>query len=288
MKEFILHDRRTGEVIFDGTEANRSQPCWVCQHKHKNPSWCLVDATRRVCICQRVSSDRRIGDAGYWHGDSTSEWVRTAEPYLVKQTKQAGSVNIDWQSVWDRMVQAMTAELAADLAYQLKLPIEYISQIEIGWCHTSKAWAFLMRDEQGLMCGIKLRLLNGKKICVKGSRLGLVYGSTFDSSKRDLFVTEGESDCMVASGLGFNAVARPSCSSCRDHIYKLALRKNVVVCADNDPAGKAGAAELVKAICKAVESVITIKPATKDLRSWYLSGITKDEMHWLVKSIRGF
>lgn len=288
MKQFILHDKRTGEVVFDGVEASRSLPCWVCEHKHKNPSWCLVDPVRRVCICQRVDSSRRIGDAGYWHGEMKSEWLRVAEPYVVKLKKEIEANNIDWELMWDEMKDARTVANSLELSEKISLPYEYVMGISFGWCHTSNAWAFPMRDEDGKLCGIKLRLRNGKKICVKGSRLGLVYAKSFDNNRRDLFVTEGESDCMVAAGFGFNAVARPSCSSCREHVRRLAIRKDVVVCADKDEAGKRGATDLTLAIRKAASSVTIITPPVKDLRKWFVDGITAQDVDWKVRSIRGF
>ena len=288
MKTFILHDKRTGEVVFDGVEASRSQPCWVCEHKHKNPSWCLVDPVRRVCICQRVDSSRRIGDAGYWHGDMKSEWLRVSEPYVIKYRQQAEASNIDWELIWDELKDARTLACSLELSEAIALPHEYVMGISFGWCHKSFAWAFPMRDEQGKLCGVKLRLRNGKKICVKGSRLGLVYSTGFDSKRRDLFVTEGESDCMVAAGFGFNAVARPSCSSCREHVRRLAIRKDVVVCADRDEAGKKGACDLTLAIKSAASSVTIITPPVKDLRSWFAEGITAQDVDWKVRSLRGY
>ena len=280
---FILKDKRTGEISFEGTEANRNNPCWICADTHKNPSWCLVDRARGVCICPRVPSQKKIGDAGYWHGTGD-----TAAPKLkFERVKVAPVEQIDFGGMWRGMLdQATPADLDA-LAVTLGIDRDYINALEVGT--TAGAWAFAMRDEGGNICGIKLRIrADNKKICVRGSRLGLVWSKRFNRTDKTLVVTEGESDCMVAAGWGMNAVARPSCSSCRAHVARLAKSKEVLIVADRDAAGKAGAQELRLALKPVAKSVVVIYPPCKDLRQWTREGGTLKAFDWLVRSMRGY
>ena len=280
---FILKDKRTGEISFEGTEANRNNPCWICADKHKNPSWCLVDRARGVCICPRVPSDKRIGDAGYWHSNASS----AAGQITFERVKKKPVEELDWLLKWGEMLaQTTPADLDA-LAAALGIDRDYINALEVGT--TAGAWGFAMRDECGNICGIKLRIrADNKKICVRGSRLGLVWSKRFNRTDKTLVVTEGESDCMVAAGWGMNAVARPSCSSCRAHVARLAKRKEVLIVADRDAAGKAGAQELRLALKPVAKSVVVIYPPCKDLRQWTREGGTLKAFDWLVRSMRGY
>ena len=280
---FILKDKRTGEISFEGTEANRSNPCWICADKHKNPSWCLVDRARGVCICPRVPSDKRIGDAGYWHGKGDT----AAGQITFERVKVAPVEKLDWLLKWGEMLaQTTPADLDA-LAVALGIDRDYLNALEVGT--TAGAWAFAMRDEGGNICGIKLRIrADNKKICVRGSRLGLVWSRRFNRGDKTLVITEGESDCMVAAGWGMNAIARPSCSSCRGHVARLAKGKDVLIVADRDAAGKAGARDLRLAIQPVAKSAIVIFPPCKDLRQWTREGGTQKAFDWLVRSMRGY
>ena len=292
MKVFTLADKYTGEITFEGVEANRNLPCWVCEHAHKTPSWCLVDAQRRVCICQRIQSERRVGDAGWWHGQSSTTLKAIqgnrqphSKPFLGKKPIQSVD-KIEWTQLWATCKAACKPEDVVRLHRSLGLPLETILHMEVG--NYFGAWAFAMRDIQGLMCGIKLRYESGKKVCVTGSNLGLVYPTTYRQDDRNLCVTEGESDCMVASRWGMNTVGKPSCSSCRNHVAAIAKRKDVIIIADRDDAGKAGALDLKRTLAHIAKSCTIILPPCKDLRMWAQQGATQNELHWLIKSVRGY
>ena len=281
MKSFVLTDRRTGEVVFDGIEASRNTPCWVCEHNHRTPSWCLVDSGRRICICQRIQSDKKIGEAGWWHSETTSD----PRPLVFRRTA-AAETTIDWDSVWAKMIERSTADSRLELANRLGLPRSFAETLDIG--STGDSWSFAMRDPRGRICGIKLRYRDGRKICVRGSHLGLVWAKRLDQTSTTLVVTEGESDCMVAGGWGYNAVAKPSSNSCKINIASLSAGKDVVIVADRDPVGKRGATETKLAIGGAARSCIVLLPPTKDLREWHKAGATNQEFLWLIKAIRGF
>lgn len=284
---FTLADKRTGEVVFEGVEASRSNPCWVCGALHTVQGWCLLDNARRIAICPRVESPRRVGEAGWWHGSETAPGAFVPSKAFEEQFPE-----IDWERRWKIASGACTRMDTERLAASLKIPATMIeSAVEVGvepGKSGANAYAFAMRDGSGRVCGLKLRLEDGRKLCAKGSRLGLIFSRRFDQSKRDLVVTEGESDLMIASAMGHNAIARPGCRSCVTQIVWMARGKDLLVIADNDEAGLSGARALVDAAKQRARSARVVVTAKKDLREWYCNGGTEKELAWLLQSVRGF
>lgn len=290
MRTFMLTDKRTGEVVFDGVEASRSLPCWVCGDRHRNQGWCLLDVQRRVAICPRVESQRRIGEAGWWHGDG----ARDASAALVRHSNPAREESsIDWGARWSDAVQARRDSDVAALASSLGLSPETVAEsIEVGIERNPSGerscWAFAMRDAAGAVCGLKLRMSDGRKLCAKGSRLGIIRARGFSSGSGDLYITEGESDLMVAAGWGLNAIARPGCRSCVQIISSMARGKRVVVVSDSDDAGRSGAVALRDALKVRARDVSVVFPEYKDLREWHANGGGAEDLAWLVRSVRGY
>jgi hypothetical protein len=284
---FTLADKRTGEVVFEGTEANRSNPCWVCGALHTVQGWCLLDRSRRIAICPRVESARRVGEAGWWHGSNDAPGA-----FVPCKAFEEQYPAVDWERRWALARTACTRSDTERLSATLKIPASMIeAAVEVGTepgRAGSGSFAFAMKGSDGKVCGLKLRLDDGRKLCAKGSRLGLILSRRFDPSRRDLVVTEGESDLMVAASMGHNAVARPGCRACVTQIAWMARGKDLLVIADNDPAGLAGARALVDA-CKArARSARVVVTARKDLREWYCNGGTEKELAWLLQSVRGY
>jgi len=290
MRTFMLTDRRTGEVVFDGVEASRSLPCWVCGDRHRNQGWCLLDVERRVAICPRVESQRRIGEAGWWHGDGS----KASSASLVSHSRTAREESsIDWAARWSDAVQAARQSDVAALAASLRLTPEAVgASIEVGIERNQSGerscWAFAMRDASGSVCGLKLRMSDGRKLCAKGSRLGIIRSRGFSSGSGDLYITEGESDLMVAAGWGLNAIARPGCRSCVQIISAMSRGKRVVIVSDLDDAGRSGALALRDALKGRARDVSVVLPEFKDLREWHCNGGTADDLAWLVRSVRGY
>jgi len=278
----ILRDKRTGAVTFDGVRASRAVPCWVCADLHKRQSWCLVDQQRGRCICPRVESKHRIGNAGWLH-DRLSVAAAVPACYIVQQ--RVADQSIDWMAEW-RAARAAAVEqpLESWLQQTLSLSAAAVNSVEVG--NRNGDAAFLMTDADGNATGLKLRTQSGKKLCALHSRLGVIRAKAFDPALPTLVVTEGESDLMVAAAWGMNAVARVGCRSCESIIAKLGYRKRVLIVADNDKAGLDGAAAL-RAACATSQRVVIISPPpdTKDLRAWSLRGATRQDLQWRARQV---
>lgn len=276
-----LIDKRTGEVTFDGERARRGLPCPVCEHLHRNPSWCLIDKSRGLVICPRVASKRKCGDAGWLHRLDGAVSDVPAVPMARKPTQQVQDFGARWQRALQR---ATDADIGA-LADRLGLPEAYVRTVPCGVDGT--AWAFPMQHDGGIV-GLKLRTQDGLKICAKGSRLGLIVPPTFDPDAPEVWLTEGESDLMAALGAWrVNAIARPGCTACTGQVSRMTAGKHLIILADNDRPGKEGAARLAEA-CKAAKSVAVLAPPAKDVREWVKRGGTVNDVRWRLKSRRGW
>jgi hypothetical protein len=285
---FQLIDKRTGEVVFDGAPASRSNPCGVCSHLHRNQGWCLIDRQRGLTICPRVPSDKRIGNAGWLHGDEH----RTASdfsPPLRAPDRQTP----DFRHAWEGARLACREIDTARLAQAVRLPVEFVRLVAHGVERGDRGdrWVFPMRLPASgpvaawPICGLKTRSDDGKKFCAKGSRIGLILCADFNPLADTLVVTEGESDLMVAASWGLNAVARAGCEQSVRDLANLSAGKRVLLIADKDEAGRRGASRLRDAMTTA-QRVTIVEPPCKDLREWFLQGATRDDLIWKLKSRR--
>jgi hypothetical protein len=280
-----LIDKRTGEVTFDGERARRGLPCPICEHLHRNPSWCLIDRARGLVICPRVESKRKCGDAGWLHrtdGQDFGALGPVARPVKPRGQDEQPDFGPRWQRAQAR---ATDADIAA-LAERLALPEAYVRMVPCGM--DGSAWAFPMQHG-GTIVGLKLRTTDGAKICAKGSRLGLIVPPSFRPECDEVWLTEGESDLMAAVGAwGVNAVARPGCTACTGQVARLAWGKHLVILADNDAPGKAGAARLAADCLVGAKTATVLAPPAKDVRDWVRRGATAADVRWRLKSRRGW
>lgn len=275
-----LVNRGTGEVIFSGERVRRGLPCPICAHLHRTPSWCLIDTARGLVICPRVASERKCGDAGWLHRTDGG----TVGGLDVRRQVHA-QPPADFRDRWLQALRRTTADSVAALAQRLGLPEPYVRTVPMG--REGRAWVFPMTDGEDVV-GLKVRTEDGLKVCAKGSRLGVIVPLAFRPDAAELWVTEGESDLMAAVGaFRVNAVARPGCTSCTRQIAKMAEGKHLIVLADNDRAGKEGAAALLAA-CEGARSATVLLPPAKDVREWVKGGATAADVRWRLKSRRGW
>jgi hypothetical protein len=279
----VLSDRRTGEVAFEGKRVSRALPCPICAHLHRTPSWCLIDTTRGLAICPRVESSRKIGDAGYLHRlDGTSP---STDPVVLRPPPPRPAPDLG--RLQEQYVQQLTTAGAADLAARWNTIPSTIRRLGTGW--DGAAWTFPMRHGSKIV-GYRRRTPDGAKLCLTGSRLGLIVPEGGPTGQGSLFVTEGESDLAAAVDLHLDAIARPGCKVCSDLVGQAARRRDVVIVADADGPGIEGAEALRATLLKIARSVVIVRPPgrSKDLREWVRAGGSRDALRFIVKSIRGF
>ncbi len=167
------------------------------------------------------------------------------------------------------------------------LAVDLLAFLALGVGWDGKAYTFPMHDQDRKVIGIRRRFLNGRKLSVKGSKLGLFLSKRDYNRDLPILITEGESDCAAALALGFQAVGRPNNRACRDLIQEW-LRKNgfkeMIVVADNDKQGRIGAKELADQLAFEGFKVKIIAPPDlyKDFREWFVNGARSEDVSKVI------
>jgi hypothetical protein len=239
----------------------------------------LVTDDDSATICARVpdGSIKHLGEAGWLHrqfdqGDWKPSPVRTA---TIRGSAQSSAKFTALAAEFEAAVDpARLSHFAASLG-----PTEESwRRLGIGWCQTSKAWAFPMRDAQDRLIGIRLRTANdGRKFAVPSSHNGLFIPSGLNFT-RVLFACEGPTDTAALLTLGFQAIGRPSCRGGTTHLVEFLRRHrppSVVIVADHDEAGESGAVALLGKLLAIYPKVRVLTPPFKDARAWIRAGATR-------------
>jgi hypothetical protein len=267
---FSLTDRATGEVVFDGIRVSRRTKCPICEHD----SWCLIDIARGVAICQRIESDRKIGDAGWMHrGENVPRST------AVEHRDQDIPEMISAGQMQARFLRQGSPRLGL-LALSLGLSRESLERLGTGW--NGSAWTFPMRNHREEIVGFRTRLESGQKLAIKGSRSGMFIPER--RTKDEVWIVEGPTDVAAMMDMGMNAIGRPSCRGQEKEIVRwIRGTRTAVVVADNDGPGLGGADALVRMLHGSVSSVAMILPpwGMKDAREVANHGGTRSD--WLAQ-----
>ncbi len=249
------------------TRVTRNRPCPVCE----KPDWCLYKGppdSPTAVICPRTESEDRCGDAGWLHRLRDDDW-----DYRRTRTIRAPpSAENDFGELARRFDEQMSHSAMSELAETLGLTEESLCRLKVGWSAEYKAWTFPMSDAIGDVTGIRLRLRNGRKLSVKGSREGLFVPEGLESNEQ-LLVCEGPTDTAALLDLGFQAIGRPSCMGGRKLVCESVRRleaKAVVCVADNDEPGRNGADKLASSLVVYCPDVRIVSPpeGVMDARAW--------------------
>ncbi len=248
---------------------SHDNPCPIC----KKPDWCTY--SEALVCCMRIESGRQMHNGGWAH--RLGDHVRTLPP--IRERIKA---EIDAGKIWARWLDG--DERFAALARTLGLTTTGMGTYGWAWAPEYRAWAIPMLDGQGWPVGIRLRAEDGRKWAVRGSRQGLFCPLTIGPSSDTALVCEGPTDALAAFQMGFWAIGRPSCLGCHDMVVQTIKRlriRRVVVMADHDGPGQAGAAKLANDLRCWHKVVI---PPAKDLRAWRAAGATSEDVKAIIDS----
>jgi len=103
-----------------------------------------------------------------------------------------------------------------------------------------------------------------------------------------VFIVEGEKDVETLVRMGLVATCNPGgAGKWREDYNEFFLLREVVVLADNDPAGKAHALQIIASLASVAARIThTTMPQGKDVSDWVAMGGTKDELLALVEHVR--
>jgi len=267
---------------------SRAKPCPVCGHS----DWCLVapDGTAAICPRTEEGAIKKCGDAGYLHiledrhnghnrHGTGAKWRHT----LTIALGQDGRAR-DFEELSARCQSQLTGERLHTLAHSLGLSTGSLQRLQVGW--DGSAYAFPMSDAAGKVIGIRRRFPNGGKASVKGSKTGL-FIPTGLAGNGPLLLCEGPTDTAAALDLGFDAIGRPNCNSLVEMTVRAARgRGEIVVVADNDVAGRAGANRLAGVLARRCPRVRVVYPPAgiKDLRQWRNAGLATEVLREMIST----
>ena len=265
---------------------SRANPCPICG----KPDWCLVAADGTAVLCPRIQSgakravvQRQSGDfVGYLHD------LGHAIPPRARPRPRPQAPRINAERIHEDCRRCLTDRTLSEYADRLGVPTAALIRLEAGYCERARAVTFPMRTDRYRVVGILLRNLDGRKWCIRGSRLGLFLPYLGDPDP--LMICEGATDTAAMIGLGYAALGRPSCRGSVGYVlrlvYHLACREIVIV-ADRDRPGYAGAQALGRQLCRAVGRVRLIVPpdrTVKDVRGWIRNGATRADVDELIRN----
>lgn len=248
---------------------NRNKVCPLCG----KDSWCTVGNGGELVCCMRVSEGsfktvQQDHGVAYLHRNGFHD----AKPMIViPAAKERFKMDFDGMLArWETTPAALRS-----FSKSLGVDVSSLKQLGARWCDEKTAWAFPMHDERRRVIGVRFRTEDGNKFAASGSRSGAFIPSGLDAEST-LYICEGPTDTAAALSIGLQAVGRPSCTGATDIIAAMlqaGKRRKVVIVADNDKPGLAGANLLRERIVGVVASCVVITAAPhKDLRAWVGAG----------------
>lgn len=262
----------------------RRNPCPVCGKS----DWCCWLDTGEVFWCMRVHEGEVAGfKRGKTHETAGgTAWRPTLEPPVVhalEPKRLAAKSRIAWQEVHDECRAALTDESLAKAIKLLGVGIDTLDGLGIGWSRHWRAWTFPMRHAlTERIIGIRTRTPDGRKFALTGSRQGYFIPPKM---KRDrlVYVVEGPTDAAAMRSLGFEVIGRASCLHQSNDLRERLRGRRVIVMADNDEVGMAGAKKLQNYLEGFAAAWCVAPPSeVKDAREWISRGAKRSDIEQIA------
>lgn len=272
----------------DFMRVTQKTPCPVCE----KPDWCLVarDTPPSRCICKRVESPRRFGQAGWCHDlrlvfRERAGWRRGFTIPFVGTPNARFDVygRRDGTSSWPQAVASLSKLLQVSVESLVRLGTDGITATELNNVGTkcqSNAWRVPMYDAAEHVIGVRLRAVAGGKFAMTGSRNGIFIPTCRPDALDLLLVSEGESDAAALLDLDFYVIGKPGADNADPIVMSYAAKHRpvrLVVVADNDDIGRSRAMRLAMRLAAEHRDVRVIRPpdGVKDARAWKQGGVNR-------------
>lgn len=265
---------------------SRRRPCPVCGH----PDWCCWLSTGEVFWCMRTSGGNVPGfERGRTHMNGGTAWRPTVEPppRLALRRDEAEIVRsrsaIPWGVIQVDCANEMTEDALEDASASLRIPASSLQAFDMGWSSHWKAWTFPMRNPvTRRIVGIRTRTPDGRKFALTGSRQGY-FLCTFVRPQQRVYLVEGPTDAAAVHSLGLEAIGRASCLHVSQGLREALAGRSVMVVADNDEAGRNGAARCCEYLDRSRATVIAPPAGFKDMRAWIAAGANRQDVETLAR-----
>lgn len=274
--------------------------CPVCG----KPDWCLLKDDGSAAVCQRISSDKKFGEAGHIH-------LINGKPTATKAKRKLSVQQLDnlWQnfySRWHGVSNRGSILTLFGLANQenSEALVNITDDYPIGYDGTRLFFKFVDPHKhkyspdvyERIITGIQGRDISGKKKMISGSSLGL-FMPNYNWHEEVIVIAEGVSDTLYAKLYNPAAyvIGRPNAIAATKLLVKWFRSLNhdlrLLFLIDNDPdeAGKHGAENIIKGL---IEEKVTglykcLGPKKhKDFREAICSGVTQVQYDKFRKTIQ--
>ncbi len=267
----------------DWIRCTRQHPCPICGR----PDWCGMSADGAVCRCMRISEGaiKSYPDGGFLHRLKDSDSWKSRQYVRTVHVPMPPMQSVDMGAIAAQCVRDMRPERMAWLCGHLGVNEDSMKAFRVGWHRSHEAYSFSMKDQDGKVVGIRLRLPNGSKFSVRGGHEGVFIPEDFKQCRGEVWhICEGASDALALYSVGLhNVIGRPSCSGGVGIICDMVREfrpGQCVIIADADAPGMAGAERLLHELMLICLDCRLIKPPnnTKDVRAWIIAGASADDI----------
>ena len=198
----------------------------------------------------------------------------------------------DFDDLAKRYFVEMSRERREGLAKRLNVHPRSLVRLRVGYSEQHQATTWPMVDSGGRCVGLRLRGHDGNNWSLKGGKAGLFVPDGIHTQMPTLFIAEGPTDAAALMTIGIPAIGRPSCTGAMPSTVNFVRRieaKYVVLVADNDEAGIAGANILARLLVTVADVVRIITPGklSEDCRSFVAGGGRKSDGDELVADAEG-
>jgi hypothetical protein len=108
---------------------------------------------------------------------------------------------------------------AETLAKDLGVSRDSLSNLEVGYDIQRMCFTFPERDHDQNIIGFATRGVDGKKLCIKGSRRAATIPNCWDGGEGPIFLVEGASDVAACITMGMNVLGRPGAMPCDAFVH---------------------------------------------------------------------
>jgi hypothetical protein len=263
-------------------------------------SWCTLSGDGKAINCPRSPNSHPIFSRK--HAGEVVGYLHKIDGTEVPPSKAHSAIPLPSQELellQRRFSTSLTNRRLERLAEGLGLKVPTLRSLGVGWCNGSACFTFPMRDHNFKVVGFRMRTWSGRKFSLKGGSEGLFIPARH-LTRPMLLVCEGPTSLGALLEMGFDAIARPSCSGgvalLREYLLEWRMRDLVIV-GDRDERktrrdgshfypGQDGAAACAKAVADLALSVKVLIPPVKDVRDWMLDGATHDHVMDVIRRIK--
>ena len=228
------------------------------------------------CAARNCDLAQAIKEAKEWLGVRDVRMETTAKKSYTKPKRRA-----DWKPINNAAIEWLTGVRKLNMHTITEFKVEYVKGGKLG------DTVMLPFYRSGELIAVKYRAFPGKEFSQEAGCEPCLFGwQCFPPDLRVLVVTEGEFDAMALHTYGVPALSVDKGGGGGEkqawveaEYDNLARFDSIYLALDNDDAGKAGVAEIIRRLGPDRCYVITWPHGHKDANACLMAGVPVEEMH---------